>query len=102
MRLYHSAGRSYLVCPRLLELDARHGELPATLPPCRHGRACMHDHDHETPLVDPEGHTVTLFAWSPGCRPPTPAEHPVCGLCGRGLVHSDLADLYGAEHLNGD
>jgi len=99
VRLYHSFGRAYLVCPRLLELDVRHGEHPDKWKPCRRGQPCQHDHEHEEGLLDPEGHTTNLFMWAPGCRPPTADEHPTCALCGRRLKFSDLDDLYASEHL---
>lgn len=95
---YIRQGHSYLVCPRLLELDVRHGQHWSKGDPCRRGKQCPKLHDHETKLVDPEGHTVNDFYWGPGSRPPTPEEHPVC-LCGRPLVYGDLDDLYAAEHL---
>lgn len=98
MNLYHSNGHSYLVCPRLLELDERHGEHWSKFPPCRHGLRCNLDHQHEEKIIDGQGHTVNDFHWTPGCRPPTEEEHPKC-ICGKVLVYSDLDDLYGAEHL---
>jgi len=96
--LYRSSGHSYLVCPRLLEVDHRHGEHPDKWPPCRRGHQCVQGHDHEPTLIDSEGHTVQDFYWVPGSRPPTADEHPACG-CGRKLVHADLDDLYDARHL---
>ena len=98
-RVYRSPGMSYLVCPRLLELDPRHGQHPDRWLPCRRGNRCMYEHEHETELVDPEGHTANLFIWPPGGRPPTPDEHPTCGLCGKPLVHADLLNLYDPELL---
>lgn len=99
MQLYRSSGHAYLVCPRLLELDLRHGE-HRSRPHCaaRHGASCPIQHDHETFLNDPEGHTVNDFYWLPGCRPPLPDEHPVCR-CGLALALADLDDLYAPEHL---
>ncbi len=104
MRLYGTVGHAYLVCPRLLELDRRHGEHPSKWAPCRRGANCRRPapHKHEEELVDPEGHTVNDFFWVPGCRPPEPDEHPVCEACGRKLVHADLDDLYHPSHLVGD
>lgn len=99
MRIYHGAGHAYLVCPRLLELDQRHGEYPDKWPPCRRGDPCRRPHHHERALVDPEGHMVNDFYWLPGCRPPEPDEHPVCP-CGERLVHADLDDPYGEQHLH--
>lgn len=106
MNIYHASGHSYLVCPRLLELDARHGEHWSKHPPCRRLRdparpddpQCVVNHEHEDPLPDASGHMVNDFYWIAGCRPPTEEEHPVCG-CGARLVHADLDDLYGAQHL---
>jgi hypothetical protein len=111
VRVYISSGHAYLVCPRLLEQDRRHGEHPSTWPPCRqlshvdehgkaHGRRCALDHQHEEPLRDPEGHTVNDFYWSPGCRPPSMEEHPRCQLCNAPLVLSDLEDLYDQAQLD--
>lgn len=98
MSTYRKHGASYLVCPRLLKLDPRHGEHPSKWPDCRRGGRCTRRHKHESLLVDPEGHSVNLFLWVPGCRPPTDDEHPVCS-CGSRLVHSDLDDLYDPKHL---
>ena len=98
MRTYHGSGHSYLVCPRLLEMDKRHGEHPSKWAACRRGEVCGRPHKHEKALFDPEGHMVTDFYWLPGCRPPSPAEHPEC-VCGRRLVLADLDDLYGEQHL---
>ena len=100
MRLYHSRGHSYLVCPRLLQLDKRHGEHWEKAPKCRRGEQCLKSHKHEAVLLDPEGHLVVDFYWFPGCRPPTEEERPVCP-CGRRLVHADLDDPYGPQHLVG-
>ena len=100
MTSYHGAGASYLVCPRLLELDARHGEHPSKGPECRRGGRCSRKHKHEPLLVDPEGHSVNLYVWVPGCRPPTVDEHPSCVGCGERLVHADLDDLYDPKHLS--
>lgn len=110
--LYVARGRAYLVCPRLLELDPRHGEHPSRWAPCRRlavdakGRmltaegqllrdskgqtsiGCLRDHAHESALEDREGHTVNEFIWLPGCRHPEPGDVPACG-CGRDLVWSD-------------
>ncbi|SRR5258708_3584452 len=98
MKVYHSRGHAYLVCPALLKLDARHGEHWSKGPACRRGQRCIEDHRHELPLADGEGHSVNDFHWFPGCRPPTEDEHPVCG-CGQRLVHADLDDLYDTKHL---
>lgn len=98
MRLYHSSGRAHLVCPRLLQLDPRHGDDPQTWPPCRRGQQCPAGHEHESELLDPEGHRVDGFHWFPGCRPPTAEEWPRCN-CGRKLVWSAGLDPLGSEHL---
>jgi hypothetical protein len=101
MRLYVSSGHSYLVCPDLIALDARHGEHWSKHPNCRLGRDCIRKHKHERALPEGGGHVVNDFYWLPGCRPPSPAEHPVCS-CGKSLVWADLDDPYGAEHLTGE
>lgn len=98
MSSYHGAGHSYLVCPRLLELDERHGEHWSKHPTCRVGGDCIREHEHEEPLPHGAGHSVADFHWLPGCRPPTAEEHPRCG-CGAALVWTDGHDLYAAEHL---
>lgn len=97
--IYKGSGHSYLVCPRLLELDRRHGEHPSKWKPCRRGLPCQHDHRHEAELVDPEGHSVNDYFWLPGSRPHEPEEHPSCRLCGRPLVHADLDNPYDPRHL---
>jgi|SRR5579859_938633 len=102
MPTYKTRGHSYLICPELLALDARHGEHPSRWPLCRRGVTCGRAHDHEEQLIDTEGHTVNDFYWIEGCRPPTADEHPTCDFCGRRLVHTDLDDLYGAEHMVSD
>jgi hypothetical protein len=98
---YAGSGHSYLVCPQLVELDGRHAEHWSKWKPCRRGLLCKHEHEHETELVAAEPHTVLDFYWTPGCRPPTEAEHPLCQLCGQALMHVDLDDLYAAEYLAG-
>lgn len=98
MKLYKATGRSYLVCPRLLDLDARHGEHWSKGPSCRHGGQCPADHEHETHLVDPEGHRVADVLMLAGSRPLTDDEHPVCP-CGQKLVWTDLDDLYDEQLL---
>lgn len=97
-RVFAGNGHDYLVCPRLLELDARHGEHPTKWPKCRRGRPCGRNHEHEVELVDPEGHTVNDYFWVSGCRPHEAHEHPTCDLCGRALVHADLDDYTDAKH----
>lgn len=99
MKVFSGSGHDYLVCPRLLELDLRHGEHWSKWLPCRRGKPCQHPHAHESELLDPEGHTVNDYYWVAGCRPHEPDEHPACSLCGRKLVHADLDDLYDPRHL---
>lgn len=106
MTRYARAGHAYLVCPRLLELDARHGEHWSKGPPCRAGRQCPREHEHETQLLDPEGHRTVDFYWGPG------ADHVQAHLdceegchddlrceCGRQLVPADLDDPHDLRFL---
>lgn len=80
--LYTAPGRAYLVCPRLLELDKRHGQAPETW------HWTWRHPGHKAELKDPEGHTANTLLWVAGCRPPRPEELPRCQ-CGRALVQSD-------------
>jgi hypothetical protein len=79
-------------------MDKRHGEHPSKWPFCRRGRQCVKPHDHESELVDPEGHLVNDFYWTPGSSPLTPEQYLICD-CGRRLVHADLDDLYDPKHM---
>jgi hypothetical protein len=104
MTTYRAAGHAFLVCPRLLALDARHAVHSSKWPPCRRhgadsGDLCPIDHDHETALVDPEGHRTADFYWVAGCD--TIELHFACTgrchdtlrcPCGQQLVYADLDD----------
>jgi hypothetical protein len=109
---YQEAGRSYLVCPRLLELDRRHRQHPDTwerswrwshLDRQTQGRPRTAEQEDAIPnpgyLYDPEGHLVTLLVWAPTCRPLNAEEWPHCD-CGRALIHADL-EHPGSEHEPG-
>jgi hypothetical protein len=96
---YQSGGQAWLVCPKLLELDKRHGTHTPKWPECWHQRPCLLDHTHDEPVADGAGHRTALFIWQPGsdhindhiaC---TEGCHDTlrCG-CGETLVYSDLDD----------
>jgi hypothetical protein len=111
-RHYVTAGAGLLVCPTLIQRDARHGIAHNAWPPCwresvdrdgylvdHHGKQvrdhrdrpqkrCTIDHEHGTELEDLEGHATVVFGWIPGCRPPTAEEWPTCQACGSRLVHT--------------
>lgn len=89
MNVYQDAGHAYLVCPRLLAADKRHGDHWSGGPNCRHGRPCPHHHRHEPRLVDDEHHRVADLYWIAGASPLTAEEWPRCP-CGELLVWSDL------------
>lgn len=91
---YWNSGHAYRVCPRLLELDPRHGQHHSRWPKCWRGDRCLADHEHGTTLIDPEGHTVNDFYWVPGGLVPEPMR---CD-CGRELVFVDLDDPHAPEH----
>jgi hypothetical protein len=93
---------SYWCCPRLLELDLRHGEDHRTWPRCRrrdndaellvqlqqHNPArshshCSQDHEHEQVLHDFEGHENGVVTWDG--NPPEPHE---CSGCSQLMVWS--------------
>lgn len=97
--IYTRAGHSYLICPKLLALDKRHGEHWSKWKPCRRGKKCMHDHEHETELVDPEGHTVNDFYWRAGNLELNEEQHIRCDLCGSKLIHVDLDDPHDPKLL---
>ena len=106
---YKTTGTVWRVCPRLLELDPRHGLAHSKWPvhddktrpgggawrsPTLHKRNA--DGTRTNPpvfepnpdyLEDPEGHDANTFLYVPGAQPPT--EHPTCQGCGRQLVCSD-------------
>lgn len=109
-RGYRGPASAYLVCPRLLELDPRHGVhlTYAAGPPCRRdgSEVCrrreamlagvgvvMVPHEHEERLEDAEGHTTVHLLIPP--EGAIELAHPdlSCELCGRQLVRSDLDQL---------
>ena len=98
MRAYRQPIRSYLVCPRLLELDRRHGDHPTTWPACRRGKKCWQKHEHETELLDLEGHSVIDLIVPAGGDEWSPLEVHRCA-CGQHLVHADLDDPHLPENL---
>ena len=66
MKAPPGGGKLHMVCPRLLELDARHGEhaagmkYPVNLDP-------SHKHNSDCGcLIDPEGHTAHTLVFPPG------------------------------------
>lgn len=97
MRLYVAPGSAWLVCPRLLELDPRHGQHSIKAPPCRRGHSCPIDHRHERLLVDPEGHLAVHFVWQAGSEHAQHHEQELTCTCGRQLVYGDLRDPWVAE-----
>ena|SRR5258708_6596627 len=86
--LYTARGTAWLICPQLLKFDPRHGERHDRWAPCRRGLKCIRPHEHESELIDPEGHLSQTFIYVPGSRPYTKEEWPVCE-CGLALVWSD-------------
>lgn len=94
---FRRAGESYLVCPRLLELDPRHGEHCCRWPPCRRGHDCDQDHEHEELLVDEEGHSSVHWSWLAGADHIAP-ERFRCR-CGRVMVRGDHDDPNDPELL---
>ena len=80
--LYYHAGKVWRVCPRLLELDPRHGKRHDQWP------GTWRDPTHAEYLASPEVHVSNLFVYVPGSIPESDAEWPVCS-CGRVLVCSD-------------
>jgi hypothetical protein len=98
VKVFRTSGHAYLVCPRLLELDERHGVHRSRWPKLAPGRHPWDDPEHEAFLEDSEGHLAADFYWWPGHLPLVEAEWPVCD-CGRRLVHADLDDPHDRRHL---
>jgi len=97
-RVYLAAGQSYLVCPRLLELDKRHGEHNCGL---KYPLPLDHEHDPECGcFIDLEGHSTVLLAWAPGCSVIEPDHPDLTCRCGKLLVHSDLLHPWRGEHIS--
>lgn len=111
---YVAPGAVWRTCPRLLELDPRHGlrhdlwpqhtdkTRPGgaawrspTIPVRVNGKVQLDNNNavvvevNPDWLVDLEGHDSNTFAYVPGNNPPRPDQIPKCLGCGRGLVCTD-------------
>ena len=85
MRAAAGGGSFHMVCPRLLELDSRHGEHLAG-----HKYPLPEDERHKHTstcgcLYDPEGHRVATLVMPPGSEIADDHPHLTCR-CGRQLV----------------